>query len=245
MCSIPEPELFSLVHWWGWPLSFYFRNSRDPGFLPDVQQISAESFQRPGTEDSNEQDRQGPYGAYTLVGEINQEWKIHTRWFHSMHTTAKTERSDGGSEGGVALPGENCWGGALRHWGCLNWHLKEEGAPAEHRSKGSAPDRTNLVVHICNGILLSYKKELIWVNLNEVGEPRAYCTEWSKSERERQILYINACVWNLERWYWWTYLQGSNRDADIENRLADTVGEGEGGTNREISIEIYALLYVE
>ena len=25
--------------------------------------------------------------------------------------------------------------------------------------------------------------------------------------------------------------QGSNRDADIEKRLVDTVGEGEGGTN--------------
>ena len=125
-----------------------------------------------------------------------------------MHTITKTERSDGGSEGGVALPGENCWGGALRHWSCLNWHLKEEGALAEHRSKGSAPDRANLVVHIYNGILLSYKKELIWVNLNEVGEPRAYCTEWSKSERERQILYMKACVWNLERWSWWTSTAG-------------------------------------
>ena len=25
-------------------------------------------------------------------------------------------------------------------------------------------------------------------------------TEWSKSERERQVLYINAYLWNLERW---------------------------------------------
>ena len=31
-------------------------------------------------------------------------------------------------------------------------------------------------------------------------EPRAYYTEWSKSEREKQILYINAYIWNLERW---------------------------------------------
>ena len=29
-------------------------------------------------------------------------------------------------------------------------------------------------------------------------------TECSKSEREKQILYINTYVWNLERWYWWT-----------------------------------------
>ena len=57
-----------------------------------------------------------------------------------------------------------------------------------------------------NGILLSHKKERIWVSSNEVEEPRAYYTEWSKSEREQQILYININIWNLERWNWRTYL---------------------------------------
>ena len=33
-----------------------------------------------------------------------------------------------------------------------------------------------IVVHIYNGILLSYKKECIWVSSNEVDEPRAYYT---------------------------------------------------------------------
>ena len=70
----------------------------------------------------------------------------------------------------------------------------------------------------------------------EVDEPRAYYIEWSKSEREQQT-YINTCKWNLERWYWWTYLQGSNRDTDIKNRLVDTVGKGEGGMNWENSME--------
>ena len=41
------------------------------------------------------------------------------------------------------------------------------------------------VVHIHNGILLSHKKECIWVSSNDVKEPRTYYTEWSKSERER------------------------------------------------------------
>ena len=50
------------------------------------------------------------------------------------------------------------------------------------------------MVHIYNGILLSHKKEHIWVSSNEVDEPRAYYTEWSKSEREKQILYINASL---------------------------------------------------
>ena len=32
------------------------------------------------------------------------------------------------------------------------------------------------------------------------------CSLRSKSERERQLLYINACIWNLERWYGWSHL---------------------------------------
>ena len=42
-----------------------------------------------------------------------------------------------------------------------------------------------VVVHIHNGVLLSHKKECIWVSSDEVDEPRDYCTEWSKLERER------------------------------------------------------------
>ena len=53
---------------------------------------------------------------------------------------------------------------------------------------------TETAVHIYNGILLSYKKECIWVSPNEVDEPRAYYAERIKSERERQILYINTWV---------------------------------------------------
>ena len=31
-------------------------------------------------------------------------------------------------------------------------------------------------------------------------------TERSQSEREKQILYINAYKWNLEKWYGWAYM---------------------------------------
>ena len=37
----------------------------------------------------------------------------------------------------------------------------------------------------------------------------------AKSEREKQTLYINAHKWTLEKWYRWSYSQGSNRDSDI------------------------------
>ena len=30
--------------------------------------------------------------------------------------------------------------------------------------------------------------------------PRDYHTEWSKSEREKQVSYINTFIWNLEKW---------------------------------------------
>ena len=71
-------------------------------------------------------------------------------------------------------------------------------------------------VHIYNGITFSHKKEHIWVSSNEVDEPRAYYTDWSKSEREKQISYINTYIWNLERKYCWTYLQGSNQHNIVE-----------------------------
>ena len=41
------------------------------------------------------------------------------------------------------------------------------------------------MVHIHNGILLSHKKEHIWVSSDETDEPRTYYTEWGESERER------------------------------------------------------------
>ena len=46
-------------------------------------------------------------------------------------------------------------------------------------------------------------------------------------------------IWNLEKWYWGTYLQGVNRDVDVGNELVDTAREGEGGTNWENSFETY------
>ena len=38
------------------------------------------------------------------------------------------------------------------------------------------------------------------------------------------MLYINAYMWNLEKWYSWTSLQGRNRDTDVENKRMDTKG---------------------
>ena len=97
-----------------------------------------------------------------------------------------------------------------------------------------------LHIHVYSEILFTHKKKCIWISSNEVDEPAVYHTDWSKSEREKQ--YINAYTWNLERPYWWTYLQGSNGDTDLwEIRLVDTVEEGEGGMNWNIYITIYKI----
>ena len=39
--------------------------------------------------------------------------------------------------------------------------------------------------------------------------------------------------------YWWTYLQGRNRNAEGENGPVDAAEEGEGGINWESSIDVY------
>ena len=55
------------------------------------------------------------------------------------------------------------------------------------------------VAHMNNGILLSHKKEQNCTICRDVDRPRDCHGEWSKSEREKQISYINAYMWNLEK----------------------------------------------
>ena len=54
------------------------------------------------------------------------------------------------------------------------------------------------VVHIYTGILLSHKKE--WNNAicSNMNGPRDYHTEWSKSDREKQVSYDIIYMWNLK-----------------------------------------------
>ena len=53
------------------------------------------------------------------------------------------------------------------------------------------------MAHIYNGILLSHKKKWNGGICNEVDGVRVCHTEWSKSEREKQIQYANTYIWNL------------------------------------------------
>ena len=68
----------------------------------------------------------------------------------------------------------------------------------------------------------------------------------SRSERETQILYINAYIYiESRKMVTWSYMQGSKRDKDVKNRLLDSVGEGEGGMIWENSIETGILPYIK
>ena len=50
----------------------------------------------------------------------------------------------------------------------------------------------------CNK-LPQIKKKWNWVICSEVDGPWVCHTEWSKSEREKQIPYANTYIWNLKK----------------------------------------------
>ena len=52
--------------------------------------------------------------------------------------------------------------------------------------------------------------------------------------RERQISYDIAYMWNLKKWYKWTYLQNRNRVTNVENKLMVTRGESGGRDKLEV-----------
>ena len=54
-------------------------------------------------------------------------------------------------------------------------------------------------IHICNGILLSHNMEQNCAICRDVDGPRDCHTEQSKLEREKQVSYNTAYMWNLEK----------------------------------------------
>ena len=74
-----------------------------------------------------------------------------------------------------------------------------------------------------------------WMNLELIIQSKV-------SHKEKNKFHV---LCNLERRYWWTYLQGSNREVEIKDRLSDTVGEGEVGMNGKSSTETHTLLHVK
>ena len=54
-----------------------------------------------------------------------------------------------------------------------------------------------VVIHLYNGILLSQKKESIWVCSNQVDEPRAYYTEFEKSQKGKYKYCIVTHIYEI------------------------------------------------
>ena len=65
-----------------------------------------------------------------------------------------------------------------------------------------------------------------WTNLEAI-------IQCEVSQKERQISYINAYMWNLDRWGEPTCRVSSG---DTANRLVDTLGAEEGGMIPERSL---------
>ena len=89
------------------------------------------------------------------------------------------------------------------------------------------------------------KKEQNSAICRGMDRPKDCHREWSKSERENQISYNIACMWNLEKWYRWTYLQSRNRDTDVENKLMVTKQGSGGGMNWETGTDIYTVMCIK
>ena len=67
------------------------------------------------------------------------------------------------------------------------------------QTKCPSTDGHKNVVHTHNKILLSHLKEQNNAICSDMEGPRDCHTEWSKSDREKQILYDIAYMWHLQR----------------------------------------------
>ena len=52
----------------------------------------------------------------------------------------------------------------------------------------------------------------------------ACCSPWGHKKSD-MTEWLNWTEQNLEKWCWWTYLQGRNRNADVKDEVVDTVGD--------------------
>ena len=84
-----------------------------------------------------------------------------------------------------------------------------------HRVAERQIQLTNETTTIYKKMSLGHKKG-IHVNQLNWGRWTSSLLYRMKLEREKQILYINAYVWSLGKWYQWNYLQSRNRGG--ENR---------------------------
>ena len=95
--------------------------------------------------------------------------------------------------------------------------------------------------HALEKEMVTYPSVLAW-RIPGMGEPGGLP---SKGSHRVGHNWSDLAAWNLERWYWFSYLWGSKGDTDVKNRLMATLGQGEGGMTWESSIQTYILPYVK
>ena len=88
-----------------------------------------------------------------------------------------------------------------------------------------------IVVHMFNGILLSHKKEHIWVSWTQVDEPRAIIQ--SEISQKGENKYILMHIYGIYKMVLMNLFARQQWDIDIENGFVDIAGEGEVGMNWE------------
>ena len=60
----------------------------------------------------------------------------------------------------------------------------------------------------------SYLCIMRWMNLEPVIQSEV-------SQKKKYKYCILTYIWNLKRWHWWIYFQGSNGETEVENRSMD------------------------
>ena len=85
------------------------------------------------------------------------------------------------------------------------------------------------MVHIYNGILLSLKKEWNKAICKDMNGPRDCHTEWSKSDKKRQISYDIIYMWNQKKNGTNELIYKTEIVTDVENKLMVTREDGGEG----------------
>ena len=80
-------------------------------------------------------------------------------------------------------------------------------------------------VHIYMEYYSAIKKEWNNGSCSNMDGFRDYHTQWSKSDRERQMSYDITYMWNLKKWYKGTYLQNRNRLTDRKQTYGYQMGK--------------------
>ena len=101
------------------------------------------------------------------------------------------------------------------------------------------------MVYLYNGLLLSHKKEQNYAICRDVNGPRDCHTEWSKSERGKQLSHIKGYIWNIQKLCRRTYMQSRNRYADVEKKSMNSKQGGGGRMNWEVGTDIFTLLCIK